>query len=217
MERVTMSEDDARLELRQREVGPWPMNTYALICPNTGASVLFDPGADPDVLEEMLAGSDPVAILLTHTHFDHVDALDEMRARLNVPLMCHAGPHVDGLQLDADRHLDTGDRVVVGDFALKVFHAPGHTEDQICFYLDDDHRVIVGDTIFEGGPGKTWSAQQFEVTCQTLRQVILPWPDETICYPGHGPSFRLGDQRQAIEAFLARDHGRFFGDATWDM
>lgn len=212
-----MSDDQAKLILRQREVGPWPMNTYALVCPTTRASVLFDPGADADRLEEMLGDSQPVAILLTHTHFDHVNALDEMRSRLNVPLMCHAGPHVDGLQLDADRHLDTGDVVRVGEFSLQVYHTPGHTEDQICFLLVDDRRAIVGDTIFEGGPGKTWSSADFDTTCQTLREIILPWPDETICYPGHGPSFRLGDQRPAIEAFLAKDHGRFFGDATWDM
>jgi glyoxylase-like metal-dependent hydrolase (beta-lactamase superfamily II) len=52
---------------------------------------------------------------------------------------------------------------------------------------------------------------------KTLRNVVLPWPDETVCYPGHGPSFRLGDQRAAIEAFVGKDHGRFFGDAAWDM
>jgi glyoxylase-like metal-dependent hydrolase (beta-lactamase superfamily II) len=216
-EETTVSELGVKLELRQREVGPWPMNTYVLVCPNTGASVLFDPGADPETLVEMLAGSEPAAILLTHTHFDHVDALDEMRSRLDVPVMCHAGPHVDDLKVAADRHLDTGDLVRVGDFSLHVYHAPGHTGDQICFMLLDDQRVIVGDTVFEGGPGKTWSAEGFDTTRRTLRQVVLPWPDEVICYPGHGPSFRLGDQRQAIEGFLTRDHGRFFGDATWDM
>jgi hypothetical protein len=47
--------------------------------------------------------------------------------------------------------------------------------------------------------------------------VVLKWDDDTVCYPGHGPSFRLGDIRAAVKRFLARDHGRFFGDATWDM
>jgi glyoxylase-like metal-dependent hydrolase (beta-lactamase superfamily II) len=205
------------LELRQRQVGPWQMNTYALVCPNTRASVLFDPGADPDVLESMLSGSQPIAILLTHTHIDHIGALDEMRSRLNVPLMCHGGPHVDGIPIGADGHLESGDVVRVGDFSLQVHYTPGHTQDQICFLLVDDHRAIVGDTIFEGGPGKTWSSEGFDTTCRTLRQIILPWSDETICYPGHGPSFRLGDQRRNIEAFLSKDHGEFFGDATWAM
>lgn len=205
------------LELRHRQVGPWGMNTYALICPHTGESVLFDPGDDPDVLTEMLAGSQPVAILLTHTHGDHVDALEEMRTRLGVPVMVHRGPHAGNFDPQADRHLSNGETVQVGKHQLRVRHAPGHCPDQICFVIENDHRVIVGDTIFAGGPGRTTSPQNFAQTQRTLRDVVLPWPDETICYPGHGPSFRLGDLRSQIEAFLAKDHGDFYGDATWEM
>jgi glyoxylase-like metal-dependent hydrolase (beta-lactamase superfamily II) len=204
------------LELRHRQVGPWGMNTYALICPHTGESVLFDPGDDADTLEEMLAGSQPVAILLTHTHGDHVGALEEMRMRLGVPVMVHRGPHAGDFDPRADRHLADGDTVQVGEHQLRVRHAPGHCPDQICFVIENDHRIIVGDTIFAGGPGRTGSPEGFAQTQCTLREVVLPWPDETICYPGHGPSFRLGDLRSQIEAFLAKDHGDFYGDATWD-
>jgi hydroxyacylglutathione hydrolase len=206
-----------KLILKSAEVGPWPMNTYALICPETRESVLFDPGADPDKLEAMLAGSTPIAILLTHTHFDHINELDEMRHRLNVPVMAHPGPHVNDLPLDADRELTTGDTVEVGRHTLRVYHTPGHVQDQISFAIENDNRIIVGDTIFAGGPGKTWSAEDFQTTLNTLRQVVLSWPDDAVCYPGHGPSFRLGDLRDDIEAFINKDHGRFHGDATWEM
>jgi glyoxylase-like metal-dependent hydrolase (beta-lactamase superfamily II) len=77
--------------------------------------------------------------------------------------------------------------------------------------------VIVGDTIFAGGPGRTGSAEAFRTTLNTLRTVVMPWPDDTVCYPGHGPSFRLGDIRLAIDAFLQKDHGDFHGDAEWGM
>ena len=87
------------MELRTRQVGPWSMNTYALVCPETRQSVLFDPGDDPDILSEMLVGTLPVAILLTHTHPDHIGALDEMRRRLGVPLGAFDGPHLNGLTL----------------------------------------------------------------------------------------------------------------------
>lgn len=207
----------SKLDLRKRAVGPWPMNTYALVCPETGESILIDPGAEPETLAVMLGDSRPIAIVLTHTHPDHVGALDEMRDRLQVPLMAHPGPHMQEIMPEPDRELGDGESVAVGNHRLRVQYTPGHIEDQICLAIENDSRVIVGDTIFEGGPGKTWSAEQFQTTLQTLRNVVLSWPDDTICYPGHGPSFRLGDIRADVEAFVSRDHGEFFGDAEWDM
>ncbi len=205
------------IELRTRQVGPYSMNAYALVCPTSKQSVLIDPGDEPDKLEHMLEGTTPVAIVLTHTHFDHVGALAEMKKRLNVPLMLHAGPHAVGFEMTADRWLEDGDLIQVGEHSIRIYHTSGHTADQICFAPENDSRIIVGDTIFGGGPGKTWSAEDFQTTLRTLREVILRWSDETVCYPGHGASFRLGDHRAEIDAFLRKDHGAFFGDATWEM
>lgn len=192
------------------------MNTYALVCPHTKQSVLIDPGDDPDTLSDMLSGTIPLAILLTHTHPDHIGALAEMRRRLGVPLGAFHGPHLNDMELNEEIAFRDGDYFPVGEHTLRVSHTPGHIADQICFAVEGEETVIVGDTIFDGGPGRTWSAEGFKQTLVTLRNV-LEWPDDTICYPGHGPHFRLGDRRAAIEAFLARDHGDFFGDATWDL
>ncbi len=192
------------------------MNTYALVCPHTRQSVLIDPGDDPDTLSDMLSGTIPVAVLLTHTHPDHIGALDEMRRRLNVPLGAFDGPHLNGMELGEEIAFRDGDRYPVGEHTLRVVHTPGHIADQICFAVEGADQIIVGDTIFDGGPGRTWSAEGFKQTLDTLR-LVLEWPDDTICYPGHGPHFRLGDRRAQIEAFMARDHGDFFGDATWDL
>lgn len=205
--------------LKTAQVGPWGMNSYALICPETQASVLFDPGGDPEKLMEMLGDSRPVAILLTHSHIDHVMVLDEMREQLQVPLMLHPGEHADDFEIDEPpaRWLETGDTVSVGQHTLRVENTPGHIGDQICFHIEGDHRIIVGDTIFDGGPGRTWSHTGFLETLETLKNVVLLWPDESLCYPGHGPSFKLGDIRSQVEAFVAKDHGRFYGDAEWGM
>ena len=203
------------LELRTAQVGPYNMNTYALISKESGESVLFDPGGDPEKLREMLAGSKPIAILLTHSHIDHVMVLDEMLAELNVPLYAHPGPHAEAIE--ANHWLEDGDSFQLGEDVLDVQHTPGHIGDQICLAIRGDNRIIVGDTIFAGGPGRTWSSEGFQQTLETFRTVVLKWSDDTICYPGHGPHFRLGDIRAAVEAFVAKDHGDFHGDATWDM
>jgi glyoxylase-like metal-dependent hydrolase (beta-lactamase superfamily II) len=141
-----------------------------------------------------------------------------MMEKLNVPLMANDGPHEPlGKETAASRWLRDGDTVQVGNTTLTAVYTPGHIGDQICFAIENDPNIIVGDTIFEGGPGRTWDNDGFKTTLQTLKNIVLSWSDDTICHPGHGPSFRLGDQRANVEAFLAKDHGDFSGDATWDM
>ena len=191
------------------------MNAYVLVCQSTKLSVLIDPGAEPDELAKLLAGSTPIGILVTHTHADHIGELEHMRKRLQVPVFAAQAPHFDGVKIHVDRVLKAGDTFSVGDNTLRVHETPGHCIDQIAFEVVGTPTTIVGDAVFAGGPGRTSSAENFQITLHTLRNVVLKWPDDTICHPGHGPHFRIGDKRAAINAFVARDHGNFFGDADW--
>ncbi len=191
------------------------MNAYVLVCELTRKSVLIDPGDDLERLSTLLKDTTPVAIMLTHTHPDHVGALEAMRARLRVPVWAHGGPHFGGFDPRADRVIAHGDALRIGASAVSCFYTPGHCDDQLCFAVMGGTNIVVGDTVFDGGPGRTASTAAFARTLQTLREVVLNWPDEARCHPGHGPSFRLGDRRAAIAAFVARDHAGFFGDASW--
>lgn len=200
------------LILQTASVGPWPMNTYAIICPDTQESVLIDPGAEPETLLAMLGDSTPVAILLTHTHRDHVGALEEMKERLKVPVYVHPAEGLPG-----DRELADGETFPLGTHELRFIHTPGHTPGMITIMLPDG-RAVVGDTIFKGGPGRTWSPEDFQTTLKTMREVVFQWPDETECFPGHGPSFRIGEERPAFQGFLKRQHPEDLqGDVSWEM
>ena len=201
--------------LKMRTVGPWPMNTYLLVCEQTCSSAIVDPGADPADILNMAQGTRVEKILVTHGHEDHVGALSEMCAATGAPVCLHPadGKH---FRLNYDLPLRDGDAIEIGESNLRVVHAPGHTPGMCCFDLGDG-RVLVGDTVFVGGPGKTWSAVDFSRQMRTMQEIVFAWPDEAFFYPGHGQPGRIGDERLSFEAFVKRGWSpEVFGDVTWN-
>ena len=201
-------------ELRIKQVGPCPMNTYLIVCEETGASVIVDPGADADEILENARGTKVEKILLTHAHADHVGALEEVKAATGVPVYLHPAD-AEAFSVPYDIPLADGDVIPVGNLRLQVIHTPGHTPGATCFDLGD-RRVIVGDALFVGGPGATSDPEAFLLTMQNMQKNFFTWPDDTIFYPGHGPSGRIGDERSDYEEFVKRgwpDH--LCGDVTW--
>jgi glyoxylase-like metal-dependent hydrolase (beta-lactamase superfamily II) len=77
--------------------------------------------------------------------------------------------------------------------------------------------MIVGDTLFVNGPGRTWSAEDFNTTMRTMQDIVFRWPDETAFYPGHGENSTIGAERARFEAFVAGGWAKGTqGDVAWE-
>jgi len=202
------------MELLTKAVGPWPMNTYLIVCEATGAAAIVDPGADAESILDMARGVRVDKILLTHGHRDHTSALAKVRKATKATVYIHPADG-EAFKVNYDVALADGQVIGIGSESLRVIHTPGHTPGASCFDLGDG-RVLVGDAIFVNGPGATQSPERFTETMRTMRAVFFAWPDETIFYPGHGSSGKIGDERPAFEAFI-RDGWPpdLHGDVTW--
>jgi glyoxylase-like metal-dependent hydrolase (beta-lactamase superfamily II) len=203
------------LKLIKIEVGPWPMNSYIVIEPNSNTSAIIDPGADPEIILNATSDTKISAILLTHGHPDHVGGLYQLKRRTDALVYLHP-LDAKKFNLEFDVAVADGDQIKIGDDTIRIIHTPGHTPGQVSFDLGDG-RIIVGDTIFVGGPGRTWSAEDFSKTMDTMENIVFQWDDETKFFPGHGPHGKIGIEKSAFEKFLSSGWSpNLYGDVTWE-
>jgi len=200
--------------LLSKQVGPYSMNTYAIIDSRKKVSAVIDPGGDPEKTLKMVAGTRIAKILLTHGHSDHTLALEAIEVASQAPIYLHPFD-AEKFGINECNPLNDGQEISVGDIKLKVIHVPGHTPGQCCFNLGDG-RIVVGDTIFVGGPGRTANTEDFSTTMRTMQDIVFNWPDDTKFYPGHGPEGLIGQERPDFESFLALGWSEnTHGDITW--
>ena len=142
--------------------------------------VLVDPGEAAPALEWLKQNRlEPVAILLTHHHYDHVNGVDELAARFNLKIY---GPHDDRMP-DSTINCSEGETVEIPELALRfdVFEVPGHTRSHIAFYGHDS--VFAGDTLFSAGCGRLFEGTPAQM--QTALDKLAALPDDTRVYCGH--------------------------------
>lgn len=188
------------LIVRKIEVGQMENNTYILECPETHEALLVDGCFEPDQILEGADGANIVAIIQTHGHGDHVQALPQLVESLHVPVAAHPG---DEYPVPIQRVLSDGDEVTFGNRAVQVLHTPGHTPGGTCFLIGD--HLISGDTLFPGGPGNTWSDKEaFNQIIDSLKTKLFALPDETRVYPGHGRDTTIGAERPHLEEWVER-------------
>lgn len=181
-------------------VGPVAVNCYIVTNAETQDCFIVDPGDEAKRIIARVGERKPAAVLLTHGHFDHIGAVDEVCSHYGIPLYVHgedaaklADPHGNvsaffGMPLVQHTRPETlkdGQQLTVAGMEVEVIHTPGHTNGGVCFRLPDDQGILTGDTLFANGYGRTDLPDgDFGVLSQSLRRLVRLTP-RMITYPGH--------------------------------
>jgi hydroxyacylglutathione hydrolase len=195
-------------------VGAFAANCYIVGSSATNEGMIIDPGAEADAILGTVqqTGLSVSMIVITHAHIDHVGALREVQEKTHAQFAIHESEK--GLLLSApmrmltslgispvkspprpDRLLKDGECIEVGDLQFEVLHTPGHSSGGIC--LSGHGVVFSGDTLFNLGIGRTdFLGCSHERLIKSIREKLMVLPDETIVYPGHGPTTTIGDERR---------------------
>jgi hydroxyacylglutathione hydrolase len=206
-----VNDNDVRIE--RLTLGSWDTNTYIVVCQKINNSLVVDAPAKASEIIAGLQGTNPRYILLTHDHSDHTGALASLRSRLKVPLAAHEADS-GTLKTPAEILLKTGDTISLGNLKVDALHVPGHTPGSLCFKIGK--YLLAGDTIFPGGPGKTWSPDEFRQILKSITEKIFLLPDDTVIYPGHGDGTTVRKAKEEYAVFASRPHSPdLCGDVAW--
>ncbi len=197
------------LTVAKLAVGPMNNNAYLLRCTQTEEGLLIDAANEADRLRDLVRFEGPAvsAILTTHQHGDHWQALEEMVDDAGAAV--YAGTDdSDALPVAVDERLDHGDTIDVGDVTLEIIGLRGHTPGSIAVLYRDPEGVphlFTGDSLFPGGVGKTMSPENFTSLIDDVEQRIFETlPDGTWFYPGHGDDSTLGAERPHLGEWRER-------------
>ncbi|MBA2665522.1 MAG: MBL fold metallo-hydrolase [Trueperaceae bacterium] len=198
-------------------VGPIATNAYLVGDPTTRDAVLIDPGAEAERLLGRLRAGDwnLREIWLTHAHFDHIGAVDDVVEALgDVPVRLHVDDRdmygaakeiawaFSGIAVAQPRtptlDIAHGDELHAGSIGAAVRHVPGHAPGHVVFVLHGARAVMAGDTLFRGGIGRTdFPNGDHDLLIAGIRRELLSLASDTVVWPGHGPATTIA--REVLE------------------
>lgn len=196
-------------------LGIYETNCYVLRSDElTEDCLIIDPGMDADELTDFLSehGLNPLAVILTHGHIDHIAGLAQLREsfqdikvyihKLDAQMLSDSRSNLSGISgmafrtEPADFFLEDNSQFELAAIKLQVLHTPGHTPGGVCLYSADDGLAFVGDTLFAGSVGRTdFPGGSTTQLVEGIKQKLFTLLDRTKIYPGHGPATSIANEK----------------------
>lgn len=190
--------------------GSWEVDNNVWVVGDDAECVVVDAAHDADAVLAAVGDRALRAVLATHGHNDHVNAVDAVRAATGAPAHLHPDDRMlwdDTVTSAPDDDLADGRAVRVGDVDLEVLHTPGHSPGACCLYAPSLGVLFSGDTLFRGGPGATGrSFSDFPTIIASIRTRLLTLPPETVVLTGHGDPTTIGDEAPHLQEWIERGH-----------
>ncbi len=209
-----MTESGAQeLDVRMFTVGPVQENCFIVRARGSERAVIVDPGDEADRLLESISalGVSIEAILLTHTHFDHVGAVAPVARATGAPVYC---PELETVVLanimdfvpwpgfgpfesyDADNTVKGGETLDLAGLKFDVIFTPGHSPGHVTYAVREGQLLLSGDVLFQGSVGRTdLPGGDWPTLSRSIESLINTFPAETVVYPGHMGITTLGHER----------------------
>lgn len=204
------------LKISTYPLGPIQTNCY-IVQDEAGNCLIIDPGEESSRIIRKVVSQEmtPIAILLTHAHFDHIGAVDSIRDRFGIPVYIHeeerewlSDPKLNGsakypglpdVRNRKPNHLITQEGMMeVGPFSFEVRHTPGHSPGSVSYIFEDARFAIVGDTLFKRSVGRTdLPGGNTGILLDSIHNKLLTLDDDFIIYPGHESWTTPGDEKDS--------------------
>ncbi|MGN0291621.1 MAG: MBL fold metallo-hydrolase [Lachnospiraceae bacterium] len=201
------------LAVKHMIVGAVATNCYLAMNTKTKEALIIDPGDSAKRIAEIIKeeGVTPVAVLLTHGHFDHAMAAEELAGEFQIPIYAHekeqetletprinlSGMIGQSLIFHADNYVKDGDVLNLAGFEIKVLHTPGHTLGGVCYYLEKEKVLFSGDTLFCQSVGRTdFPTGSSSTLIRSIKEKLMPLADDINVYTGHEDMTTIGMERK---------------------
>lgn len=202
-----------QMKVGQCRVGMVMTNCYGLMNIQTKEMILVDPGDSPETIEKMVEQMQgkPVAVFLTHGHFDHILAVEAIKETYQIPV--YAGREeeevlaevslnkTDAMRRPTSIHpdvlVDDLEEFTMAGFSVQVIHTPGHTKGSVCYYFPEEKLLVSGDTLFRESVGRTDlpTGNTGQIT-NSVRRLIQMLPEDVDVLPGHESATTIGHEKR---------------------